>query len=216
MLSTESMPAEISDFCQYCTQGLRGLQFEDCIRLVRQKLPGLLLNQALVAKLLKNILDGGGYPDPRTATMFDNELVLFVETNLFSLRMYLWGPGEYAGVHDHNSWGVIGTVSPGFEVINYRREDDCTREDYAWLVERERMALQPGEMAHTLPLNAGIHDTGNSTQNTIVTISVYGRPLGRGYLQGFNVADRRVYRILTPRRKKIYLASEALKSLRGP
>jgi predicted metal-dependent enzyme (double-stranded beta helix superfamily) len=214
MLSNEYMPDEINQFCKECTQGLRGLQLEECILLVRSQLPRLLLNESLAAKLMKNILDGVGYPDARMPTMFDNELVLFTDRNLFSLRMYLWGPGEYAGAHDHNSWGVIGTVSPGFEVINYRREDDCSREDYARLAEKERMELQPGEMAHTLPLNDGIHETGNPTRNTMVTLSVYGRSLGRGYLQGFNIADNRVYRILTPRRKKIYLASEALKSLR--
>jgi len=216
MISHQDIPAAIKDFCDACSQRLRGLKdYTDCIDLARNELPRLLLDRTLMTRLMKNIAAGTGYPDVRVPTMFDNELILYLEqTRLYSLRMYLWGPGEYTAPHDHNSWGVIGTVSAGFEVINYRRDDDGSRAGHARLAEKETMELKPGQTASTLPLDQGIHKTGNPTRGTIITLSIYGRPLDRGYLQGFDVADNRVYRILPPKHKKMYLAAEALKDLK--
>lgn len=215
LFAEDLIPVEVVAFCEKCSRALRDLTtYNDCIDLVRKNLPGLLLNGSLMARLLTNIAEGSGYPDVRAPTMFDNELILFLEERrLYSLRMYLWGPGEFTEPHDHNSWGVIGTAAAGFEVVNYRREDDGSRKGFARLVESEKMELQPGETAFTLPLNDGIHKTGNPTRNTIVTLSVYGSSIGRGYLQGFDIAGNRVYRILPPKRKKMFLATEALKSL---
>lgn len=214
-LLKDLMPVEVVDFCKKCSQGLQDLtHYKDCIDLVRRELPELLLKESLMARLMTNIVEELGYPDVRVPTMFDNELILYLEERRhYSLRMYLWGPGEFTEPHDHNSWGVIGTVSAGFEVVNYLREDDGSRKGFARLVESEKMELQPGETAFTFPLNDGIHKTGNPTQDTIITLSVYGPSIGRGYLQGFDVADNRVYRILPPKRKKMFLAAEALKSL---
>ncbi len=209
------VPTVIREFCETCTQRLRDLHdYPACIELACSELPRLLLDRSLMAELMENIAAGTGYPDVKVPTMFDNELVLYLEkTRLYSLRMYLWGPGEYTVPHDHNSWGVIGTVSAGFEVTNYRREDDGSRKGYARLAAEETLVLQPGQTASTRPLNEGIHKTGNPTQTTLITLSIYGRPLDRGYLQGFDVAEDRVYRILPPKRKKMYLAAEALKTL---
>ena len=212
----ESIPETIRDFCENCSRRLRGLKkYNECIEAAGSELTRLLLDRSLMTTLLENIAEGGGYPDVRTPTMFDNELILYLEkSRLYSLRMYLWGPGEYTVPHDHNSWGIIGTVTTGFEVINYRREDDGSQEGYARLAQKEVMQLQPGQTASTLPLNEGIHKTGNPTESTLITLSIYGQPLGRGYLQGFDVEDNRVYRILPPKLKKMYLAAEALEDLK--
>jgi predicted metal-dependent enzyme (double-stranded beta helix superfamily) len=116
-------------------------------------------------------------------------------------------------VHDHNSWGVIGPVSGGLAVTNYRREDDGSQEEYARLVESGNARLIPGETACTLPLNEGIHKVGNPTQETLLSLSMYGRPLSRGHVNGFDVAKQRVYRIHAPRLKKKLLAADALRGL---
>jgi hypothetical protein len=124
---------------------------------------------------MQSILDGDAFPDTHHPTLFDNELVLHVGPDrAYSLRMYLWGPGEYTAIHDHNAWGVIGTVTEGFEVINYSRLDDASREGYAELQERERFFLRSGESAHTYPLDRGIHMTGNPTLGTIITLHRMG------------------------------------------
>ena len=215
MTFSSLMPPDISLFCQRCSEYLSST-VEDGARIefIRSELPHLLLNQSLFAKVLHNMVEGEKYPDLQHSTMFDNELLLYADrSRLFSLRLFLWAPGEYTPVHDHNSWGVIGPVSGELEVFNYSREDDGSREGYARLVEIERLRLLPGETAFTLPLNKGIHKTGNPTQETILSLSLYGNPLPRGYINGFDIATCSIYQILAPKMKKTQLAIQALHSL---
>lgn len=213
--SVQLAQSEIVSFCDECSRGLdRMTSHKANIGYIREELPRLLLNKELCADLLSGLLGEGDYPDLRRPTMFDNEVLLYQHPRgLFSLRMYLWGPGEYTYPHDHNAWGVIGTVSSGYEVINFRRLDDESREGYARLEEVERLHLQPGETAFTLPFNMGIHQTGNAGNESILTLHFYGKSLPRGYLNGFDPANNRVYRVYPPRQKKELLARQALASL---
>jgi hypothetical protein len=210
-----TVDADIQSFCDRCSEALGGENDTDsCIAFARSELRELLLNRTLFSQLMGSILDGGSFPDIVRPTVFDNEIVLHMAPErLYSLRLYIWGPGEYTAIHDHNAWGVIGTVTEGFEVINYSRTDDGRIDGYAELEERERTLLNAGESAHTYPLDDGIHMTGNPTLGTIITLSLYGKPLARPYIQGFDAVNRRVFRIMPPKRKKAYLAAQALKTL---
>lgn len=211
---SQQIPEEILAFSDRCANVLsKNDNPEHCIEFGREVLPDLLLNRDLLAKLLQNMVSGERYPDIRRPTMFDNELVLLIHPELlFSLRLYLWGPGDFTYPHDHNSWGVIGTASEGYEVTNYRRLDDGSVEGYARLEKVETLRLGLGETAFTLPFDKGIHKTGNGGDRTIITLHFYGRSLPRGYLQGFDTANNRVYRVFPPRLKKRTLALGALAS----
>lgn len=213
--SSRNIPSEILEFCERSSVALKDLKDPGaCIEYAKKELPGLLCNRELFINIIKDSMGGEGFLDVQRPTTFDNELVLYIDKDrLFSLRMYLWGPGEFTTPHDHNSWGVIGPASDGYEVINYRREDDESREAYARLVEVERVILRQGETAHTFPLKAGIHKTGNPTEETLITLNLYGKSLPRGYINGFDIENNRVFRILSPRRKKEYLLSKALETL---
>lgn len=215
-LSAKNIPAEIHTFGLVCAEGLRQLDDKKaCIEFTRGELPKLLLNRALFSDLLQNILDDGSYPDARRPTLFDNEIPLYTDPDgLFTLRLYLWGPGEFTSAHDHNSWGVLGPVSPGFEVINYKREDDGSREGYALLAESERFLLDAGETTFTLPFDDGIHVTGNPSEKTVLSLNFYGRTLPRGYLNKYDIERNHVYRVYPPKRKKQLLAAGALEDLR--
>lgn len=212
--SAEEVQGEIRSFCRRCSEGLSKLSGDpmECIQYIRGELPRLLLDRELMMDVLRNASSGAAYPDVRRQTLFDNELLLHMESQ-FSLRLYLWGPGEYTKPHDHNSWGVIGTPSHGYGVVNYRREDDGSVEGYAKLVETEHLSLGPGETAFTLPLNEGIHMTGNPTTKTIISLNLYGPPIRRGYLQTFDVKRERVSRIMAPKHLKAYLSAQALRCL---
>jgi len=110
---------------------------------IGKEMPALLLNRQLFKKILTNIVKGRNYPDARQATMFTNEFVLYINNRrLFSVRLYIYEPGQYSPIHDHNSWGVYGCVLNTIEVVRYRREDDETRPGYARLREIERPILQ--------------------------------------------------------------------------
>ena len=214
--SLQNVPVQILNFCERCSEDLAGVDDEKaCIACVRDAMPGLLAERGLFADLMAGLLEGAPYPDMRRSTVFDNEVVLYVDDRrTLSLRMYLWGPGETTYPHDHNSWGVIGSVCDGFEVVDYRRDDDGTREGYAELSETKKMVLGSGETTFTLPFDAGIHKTGNPTSETLITLHLYGKAKSRGYLQGFDIPANRVFKVFPQRVKKEMLAAGALETLR--
>jgi predicted metal-dependent enzyme (double-stranded beta helix superfamily) len=211
------MPIELRQLCQGWSKEMESLPGAEARQAYVQKvLPDLLLNIPLFNVILQNVLNGEPYPDIRQGTIFDNEMLLYVDSNrLFSIRLYLWGPGEYTPIHDHNAWGHIGTVSGEFEVIKYTCEDDGSDENYARLAEKERLVLRPGEAEMTFPLNKGIHKTGNPTGKTITTIHLYGNPVRRPYINSFDLENGRISRMYAPKSKKRMLASEALRHLEG-
>jgi predicted metal-dependent enzyme (double-stranded beta helix superfamily) len=181
---------------------------------IGREMPALLLNQRLFKKILTHIVKGQKYPDARQATMFSNEFILFINTKrLFSVRLYIYEPGQYTPIHDHNSWGVYGCVHNKIEVIRYRREDDEAKPGYARLREIERPVLNPGQTASVLPLNDGIHKAGNPAGNTSVMLSVYGTPIRRLYVNQYDHRQNRVSKLYPPRLRKKMLATQALDSM---
>lgn len=215
MTPQPQIPDEITSLCARCADAFSETDDVDArIEFVRGELPKLQTNTELFAELLSGVLEGAKYPDLRQSTMFDNELPLCADpVHKFSLRAFLWEPGKYTVVHDHGSWGVIGPVMGKLEVIDYTREDDGSDEGRAVLVEKATLAIEPGETAFTLPLNDGIHKVGNPTGETILSLSLYGRPLPRGYICGFDVAQGRAYRIISPPTNKKLLMARALSGL---
>jgi predicted metal-dependent enzyme (double-stranded beta helix superfamily) len=206
---------EIASICSEWSDNLSRITTDDaCIEYIRKELPKLLVNKELFSKILKSLAEGGEYPNPGKSTMFDNELLLYSDPSRhFSLRLFLWAPGEYTIVHDHNSWGVIGPALGVLEVFNYIREDDGSKEGYAQLIETKRLKCLPKETAFTYRLNEGIHKIGNPTQKTMFSLSVYGNPIQRGYICGYDIQNNTVFKIFSPKTKKKTLALQALADL---
>ena len=208
-------PEELLEICQRWSDSIENIS-GDAARMdfFQNELPGFLRNQSVIQELLKNITGGSPYPDLRQAQMIDDEILLYLNPKrLFSLRMFLYGPGDYTPIHDHNSWGVSGAVVGELGVIRYARQDDGTVEGYARLRQTARGQLQPGEIELTRPLNDGIHQTGNPGQGTTIMISVYGSPVRRLYINRFDHEHNKVDRLYPPRIKKKMLAAQALEHL---
>ena len=214
-MDSPDVPEEIISICTALGKSLkRCKEDEERIEYAKKALPNLLLNRQVFADLLRNVIEGAAYPDLKRATMFDNELILYTDpSRLFSLRLFLWGPLEYTVIHDHNSWGVIGPVSGVLDVFNYIREDDGSKDGYARIMESEKLKCLPGDTAYTLRLDKGIHKIGNPAEDTMVSLSFYGNPIKRNYLQAFEMKNNRVYRILSPQTKKKMLAKKFLRLL---
>lgn len=218
MAYPQEMPKEVREFCDECAAGLGKLTNpRESMEYALSILPGFLKQTDVFARMMAAIGEGKGYPDARRPTLFDNEIVLHIDDQKrFSIRMYLFGPGEYTVIHDHNSWGVIGSPTEGFDVVNYTRQDDGKVEGYAKLVEKERVLLKTAEVSYTLPLNMGIHKTGNALADaSILSINLYGRTVPRGYICGYEPERNRVYRLMSPRQKKEALAADSLSLLRN-
>jgi hypothetical protein len=194
------------------------LQFNDNesrIVYISREMPALLVDRLLFKKILTDIIKGRGYPDVRQATMFSNEFVLFINhQRLFSVRLYIYEPGQYTPIHDHNSWGVYGCVHNRIEIIRYRREDDGSATQSARLRKIERpIILQPGQTSSVLPLDDGIHRAGNPAAEASVMLSVYGTPIRRLYVNRYDLRQNRVSKLYPPRLRKKMLAAQALETM---
>jgi predicted metal-dependent enzyme (double-stranded beta helix superfamily) len=212
MNHTLPMPQKLIDFCESCARGLsERTEPEGCIGFVSRLLPGIVSDKRLFREILEGMVRGDDYLDLRYATMFDNEVILYRDpAGLFSIRMFLWGPGQYDPIHDHNSWGVISPVQGELEVVNYLREDDGSKQDCAQLAETGRRILRPGETTWVCG-SESIHKTGNPAQKTSIQISLYGRSqTGRNYINGFDEVTGLVYPIYAPKIRKQRLALQAL------
>jgi len=201
-------PEALHAFCAEWSDPLGQLaDIESKITFVQQRLPALLGNQPLITAVLNGIKQNSDGPERRRHMLFDNEWLLHMDARRrFSVRMYLYRPGEVTVVHDHSSWGVIGCASGEMEIVKYHREDDGQKNGYAHLEETERITCTPGRTDTTLPLDEGIHRVGNPTDQTIVVINVYGTPLRRLYINRFDIENNRVTKIYPPRLKKKRLA----------
>lgn len=208
-------PEELLEICNRWSQSVEKILGDEArIAFFQNQLPGFLRNQALVEQLLENIKDGNPYPNLRQAQIIDDEILLYLNPKrLFSLRMFLYGPGDYTLIHDHSSWGVSGAAVGELGIIRYVREDDGSIEGYAQLQKAAPAYLQRGEIELTRPLNEGIHQTGNPVEGTTMMVSVYGSPIRRPYINCFDYKANKVEKLYPPRLKKKMLAIEALKQM---
>jgi predicted metal-dependent enzyme (double-stranded beta helix superfamily) len=207
-------PIELLEICNRWSEAIEGI-CEDSARMefFKHELSGFLQNKSIFIKLLKNIISGSPYPDLHRARLLDDEMVLYLNPKrLFSLRMFLYGPGDFTPIHDHSSWGVLGAAVGELGVMRYAREDDGSVEGYARLRQTASVFLQPGEIELTRPLNEGIHQTGNPVDGSTIMVSVYGRPIRRLYINRFDDKTNKVEKLYPPRIKKRMLAAQALKN----
>jgi predicted metal-dependent enzyme (double-stranded beta helix superfamily) len=210
------MKLEILDHFTRWSQGIKALKDTGQHReLIIQELPVLLKDKEIFLSLLRAIMEDTPYPDVRSATMFESEIVLYRDPDrMFSVRLYLWGKGDYDPVHDHNSWGVIGTALGTLDIINYMRVDDCSDERHAVLTECSRQFIPTGQTYSIFPLNKGIHKTGNANEPVIIQVGIYGNNLtGRNYVNVFDINTGEISRLYQPHVKKCMLARQALEAL---
>jgi predicted metal-dependent enzyme (double-stranded beta helix superfamily) len=198
------IPKDLRDFCTEWSDPLGQLTDNASkIAYVRQRLPALLENQLLITAVLNDIKQNSRGSERRRHMLFDNEWLLHMDARRrFSVRMYLYRPGEVTVVHDHSSWGVLGSATGEMEIVKYRREDDGQKNGYALLVQTERISCTSGLTDTTLPLDEGIHRVGNPTDQTIAVINVYGTPLRRLYINCFDTEKNRITKIFPQRLKK--------------
>ncbi len=207
--------AELQAACRGWSSAIRSIaDGEGRMAFFRIELPKLLSRQELFEGMLKGVLTGQSYPNLREETLFDNELVLYRDAGrMYSLRLYIFGPGEHTFVHDHVSWGVSASAFGPIEVVRYRSEDNGVASQQAYLRMSGISVLRPGETETTLPLDRGIHRTGNPDGETSLMVSVYGSPLRRPFIQRYNLENGRVDRVYPARLKKRMLVEQAVKMM---
>lgn len=89
----------------------------------------------------------------------------------------VWGPGDYVGPHDHQTWGMIGVMGNAIQETRYRRVDDRDRAGFARLEQDRTTLVKPGEVSLLVPEIDEIHRMDNESDRSTVEIHVYGRDL---------------------------------------
>ena len=131
----------------------------------------------------------------------------------FVVLAYIWNAGLADTIHDHGSWGIIGTLVAKLGERKYERLDDGRCEGYCKLRETASGVFGPGETTFVLPLDKGLHAMDNPTDGIAVSINVYGKTVRQGFIQFFDPAKNTVTRAYPPRTLKEVLAVKTLAAI---
>jgi predicted metal-dependent enzyme (double-stranded beta helix superfamily) len=92
----------------------------------------------------------------------------------FNVTAVVWGPGDTAGAHNHETWGVIGVVDNVIQETRYRVRDGARG---AGALEVQSVVRHgPGAVSCLVPGDE-IHAMHNPTDRDTVEIHVYGKDL---------------------------------------
>jgi predicted metal-dependent enzyme (double-stranded beta helix superfamily) len=164
--------------------------------------------------ILERILFDKEFSESQKPGIWPNEITLHRSSDRsFLVLCYIWDRSLSDTIHDHGSWGIIGSFVRPVGERKYKRLDDGKKEGYAELQEISSIVLNPGETTYVLPLNKGIHRMENFGSDTAITINVYGPNVRKGYVQFFYPEMNSVNRVYPPRTLREALAVRALGSL---
>jgi len=90
----------------------------------------------------------------------------------FNVTSVVWGPGETAGTHNHETWGVIGVIDNEIDETRYRIAEG-TAGGRTRLEVRAVMRHTPGAVSCLVPGDE-VHAMHNPTDRDTVEIHVYG------------------------------------------
>lgn len=167
--------------------------------------------------ILRKILFDPGFSENQKIGIWPNEITLYKSPDRsFQVLCYIWESYIKDAVHDHGSWGIIGSFVQPFRERKYRRLDDGKREGYALLEEVSSTVIQPGEVTSVLPLNKGIHSMENVSSDIAITVNIYGRNIRKGYIQFYYPEKNSVIRVYPPKSLREKLAIRAAAALREP
>ena len=93
----------------------------------------------------------------------------------FNVTAVIWGPGDKAGAHNHETWGVIGVIDNEIEETRYTVTPDASGK--AKVDVKGVFRHRAGAVSRLLPGDDEVHAMHNPTGRDTVEIHVYGRDL---------------------------------------
>ena len=110
----------------------------------------------------------------------------------FNITTVVWGPGDKAKAHNHDTWGLVGVVENELQETRFRRLDDGSKEAYADLEIAGINRNTTGMVSSLLPPGDDIHEMLNVTGKNTVEVHVYGKDLANMQRLQFDVAQKSV------------------------
>jgi predicted metal-dependent enzyme (double-stranded beta helix superfamily) len=95
----------------------------------------------------------------------------------FNITTIVWGPGDMAKAHNHETWGLVGVLENEIQETRFRRLDDGLKLGYAELQAKEVLRHRPGMVSCLIPPEDDIHEMENVTDRNTVEVHIYGKDL---------------------------------------
>jgi len=95
----------------------------------------------------------------------------------FNITSVVWGPGDNAKAHNHDTWGLVGVVENEIQETRFCRRDDGSKPDFADIEITGVLKNTAGMVSCLVPPDDDIHEMNNVTQRNTVEIHVYGKDL---------------------------------------
>jgi 3-mercaptopropionate dioxygenase len=95
----------------------------------------------------------------------------------FNVNVVVWGPGDNAKAHNHDTWGLVGVIENEMQETRFRRKDDGRKPGYADLEVTAVLNNKAGMVSTLVPPVDDIHEMNNVTLRNTVEIHVYGKDL---------------------------------------
>jgi 3-mercaptopropionate dioxygenase len=132
------------------------------------------------AALKKRLLtDGSWLPSAyrRPHPMHYQQYLLYRDPlGRFSIVSFVWGPGQRSPIHDHQVWGLVGTLEGAELSQSYAAPQDPAKPVVAQGAERR---MVPGDVEIMSPSLGDIHRVSNASDSEVaVSVHVYGADIG--------------------------------------
>ena len=117
----------------------------------------------------------------------------------FNVTAVVWGPGDAAKAHNHDTWGLVGVVENEIQETRFRRLDDGSKAEYAKLEVKNVLKNSAGMVSSLVPPDDDIHEMNNVSDRNTVEIHVYGKDLAEMPRLRFDVANHSVKIFASPK-----------------
>jgi predicted metal-dependent enzyme (double-stranded beta helix superfamily) len=117
----------------------------------------------------------------------------------FNVTAVVWGPGDSAKAHNHDTWGLVGVVENEIQETRFRRLDDGSKPEYAKLEVQNVLKNSAGMVSCLVPPDDDIHEMNNVSDRNTVEIHVYGKDLAEMPRLRFDVANDSVKTFASPK-----------------
>ena len=111
---------------------------------------------------------------------------------LFNVTSVVWGPGDGAKAHNHDTWGLVGVLENELQETRFKRLDDGTQKDFAKLEITGINHNKAGMVSTLVAPEDDIHEMLNVTRKNTVEVHVYGKDLANMPRLQFEIATNSV------------------------
>jgi predicted metal-dependent enzyme (double-stranded beta helix superfamily) len=118
---------------------------------------------------------------------------------LFNISSVVWGTGDNAKAHNHDTWGMVGVVENEIQETRFRRKDNGSNSEYADLEVSAVLKNKAGMVSCLIAPDDDIHEMNNVTDRDTVEIHVYGKDLTDMPRLRFDVATKTAKTFASPK-----------------